>query len=141
MKDAARAYALLESVPSPIVWGDYYPLRRTHMIGDLFDSPWKILIVALVIIVLFGSKKLPSAARSLGQSMRILQKEVQGLHEDEPQSRPRALRQRPRHLPRSPPAPRAGSEPGRRRSTRGSSRSVTCSQGKAMELHHPRCCP
>ena len=42
------------------------------MIGDLFDSPWKILIVALVIIVLFGSKKLPFAARSLGQSMRIL---------------------------------------------------------------------
>jgi sec-independent protein translocase protein TatA len=58
------------------------------MIGDLFDSPWKILIVALVIIVLFGSKKLPSAARSLGQSMRILKKEVQGLHEDEPESRP-----------------------------------------------------
>jgi sec-independent protein translocase protein TatA len=58
------------------------------MIGNLFDSPWKILIVALVIIVLFGSKKLPSAARSLGQSMRILKKEVQGLHEDEPESRP-----------------------------------------------------
>ena len=58
------------------------------MIGDLFDSPWKILIVALVIIVLFGSKKLPSAARSLGQSMRILRKEVQGLHEDEPEPRP-----------------------------------------------------
>jgi sec-independent protein translocase protein TatA len=57
------------------------------MIGDLFDSPWKILVIALVIIVLFGSKKLPSAARSLGQSMRILKKEVQGLHEDEPQSR------------------------------------------------------
>jgi sec-independent protein translocase protein TatA len=58
------------------------------MVGDLFDSPWKILIVALVIIVLFGSKKLPSAARSLGQSMRILRKEVQGLHEDEPASLP-----------------------------------------------------
>ena len=58
------------------------------MLGDLFDSPWKILIVALVIIVLFGSKKLPSAARSLGQSMRILKKEVQGLHEDEPEPRP-----------------------------------------------------
>ena len=54
------------------------------MIGDLFDSPWKILIVALVIIVLFGSRKLPHAARSLGQSMRILKTEVQGLHEDEP---------------------------------------------------------
>jgi sec-independent protein translocase protein TatA len=51
--------------------------------GDLFDSPWKILIVAVLIIVLFGSKKLPHAARSLGQSMRILKREVQGLHEDE----------------------------------------------------------
>jgi sec-independent protein translocase protein TatA len=60
------------------------------VIGDLFDSPWKILIIALVILVLFGSKKLPSAARSLGQSMRILKKEVQGLHEDEPESRPPA---------------------------------------------------
>ena len=54
------------------------------MIGDLFDSPWKILIVAVVIIVLFGSKKLPHAARSLGQSMRILKKEVGSMHEDEP---------------------------------------------------------
>jgi sec-independent protein translocase protein TatA len=53
------------------------------MVGDLFDSPWKILIIAVVIIVLFGSRKLPHAARSLGQSMRILKKEVQGLHEDE----------------------------------------------------------
>ena len=53
------------------------------MIGDLFDSPWKVLIVAIVLIVLFGSKKLPHAARSLGQSMRILKKEVQGLHEDQ----------------------------------------------------------
>jgi len=58
------------------------------MLGDLFDSPWKILIIALVIIVLFGSKKLPHAARSLGQSMRILKKEVHGLHEDEPESCP-----------------------------------------------------
>jgi sec-independent protein translocase protein TatA len=57
------------------------------MIGDLFDSPWKILIVAVVIIVLFGSKKLPGAARSLGQSMRILKREVSDLHhDDEPDS-------------------------------------------------------
>jgi len=53
------------------------------MIGDLFDSPWKILIVAVVLIVLFGSKKLPDAARSLGKSMRILKTEVGSLHEDE----------------------------------------------------------
>jgi sec-independent protein translocase protein TatA len=52
------------------------------MFADLFDSPWKILIVAIVIIVLFGSRKLPAAARSLGQSMRILKTEVQGMHEE-----------------------------------------------------------
>jgi sec-independent protein translocase protein TatA len=53
------------------------------MIGNLFDSPWKILLVAVVLIVLFGSKKLPHAARSLGQSMRILKREVKSLHEDD----------------------------------------------------------
>jgi sec-independent protein translocase protein TatA len=51
--------------------------------ANLFDSPWKILVVAIVIIVLFGSRKLPDAARSLGKSMRILKTEVQGLHEDD----------------------------------------------------------
>ena len=53
------------------------------MIGDLSCSPWKILIAAVVLIMLFGFKKLPGAARSLGQSMRILKEEAQGLYEDE----------------------------------------------------------
>jgi sec-independent protein translocase protein TatA len=48
------------------------------------DIGWpEILIIALVILVLFGSKKLPDAARSLGRSMRILKTEVKGLHDDE----------------------------------------------------------
>src|SRR5258708_35915976 len=51
--------------------------------GDLFDSPWKILIIAVVLIILFGSKKLPDAARSLGRSMRILKSEVQDLRGDQ----------------------------------------------------------
>jgi sec-independent protein translocase protein TatA len=55
------------------------------MLGDLFDSPWKILIIAVVVLVLFGSKKLPDAARSLGKSMRILKTEIHELHdEDDP---------------------------------------------------------
>jgi sec-independent protein translocase protein TatA len=53
------------------------------MIGDLFDSPWKILIIAAVVLVLFGSRKMPEAARSLGKSMRILKTEVKGLHDDD----------------------------------------------------------
>src|SRR5437764_2277179 len=48
------------------------------------DIGWpEILIIALVILVLFGSKKLPDAARSLGKSMRILKTEVKGLHDDD----------------------------------------------------------
>jgi sec-independent protein translocase protein TatA len=58
------------------------------MIGDLFDSPWKILIVAVVLIVLFGSAKLPGAARSLGKSMRILKTEMRDLHRDGTESGP-----------------------------------------------------
>ena len=53
------------------------------MIGDLFDSPWKILIIAVVILVLFGSRKLPDAARSLGRSMHILKSEITNLHDEE----------------------------------------------------------
>jgi sec-independent protein translocase protein TatA len=59
------------------------PGKEEAMIGDLFDSPWKIAIVAVVVLVLFGSKRLPQAARSLGQSMRIIKTEVNGLHDDD----------------------------------------------------------
>jgi sec-independent protein translocase protein TatA len=52
------------------------------MLSDLFDSPWKVLILAIVILVLFGSKKLPDAARSLGKSMRILKTEIHDLHDE-----------------------------------------------------------
>lgn len=53
------------------------------MLGDLFDSPWKILIIAAVVLILFGSRKMPEAARSLGRSMRILKSEIKDLHEDD----------------------------------------------------------
>jgi sec-independent protein translocase protein TatA len=51
----------------------------------LFDSPWHILIVLLVLVLLFGSAKLPKAAKSMGEAMRIFKKEAQKLHEDDPQ--------------------------------------------------------
>jgi sec-independent protein translocase protein TatA len=48
------------------------------------DIGWpEIAIIAVVILVLFGSKKLPDAARSLGKSMRIMKTEIKGLHDDE----------------------------------------------------------
>jgi sec-independent protein translocase protein TatA len=53
------------------------------MFSDLFDSPWKVLIIAAVVLVLFGAKKMPDAARSLGKSMRILKTEMSSLHDDD----------------------------------------------------------
>ncbi|ARF81071.1 Sec-independent protein translocase subunit TatA [Kitasatospora aureofaciens] len=44
-----------------------------------------IVVVAVVAIVLFGAKRLPELARSLGQSMRILKSEAKAMRsEDEP---------------------------------------------------------
>ena len=39
-------------------------------------SPWHWAIIAILVIVLFGAKKLPDAARSLGKSMRIFKSEM-----------------------------------------------------------------
>lgn len=46
-------------------------------------EPWHLLIVAVVVIVLFGSKRLPDAARSLGKSMRILKSETKAMKDDD----------------------------------------------------------
>jgi sec-independent protein translocase protein TatA len=44
---------------------------------------WEILIIAIVVLVLFGSKKLPDSARSLGRSLRIFKSETKGLIDDD----------------------------------------------------------
>jgi sec-independent protein translocase protein TatA len=45
--------------------------------GEL--SPWHLLILAGVFVLLFGAKRLPDGARSLGRSLRIFKTEVKGL--------------------------------------------------------------
>ncbi len=44
-------------------------------------SPWHLLILAAVFVVLFGSRKLPDAARALGKSMRIFKAETKALRD------------------------------------------------------------
>jgi sec-independent protein translocase protein TatA len=45
-------------------------------------QPWHWVILLLVAVLLFGSKRLPDAARSLGKSMRIFKSEVKELQAD-----------------------------------------------------------
>jgi sec-independent protein translocase protein TatA len=52
------------------------------MFRNLFDGP-HLIIVLLVVLVLFGAKRMPDAARSLGRSMRIFKSEVEKMRNDE----------------------------------------------------------
>ncbi len=50
----------------------------------MFDpSPTHIVILLVVILLLFGARRLPGAAKSLGESMNIFKRSVQGLHDDQ----------------------------------------------------------
>lgn len=48
-------------------------------------KPWHLLVLALVFLVLFGSKRLPDSARSLGRSLRIFKSEVQEMNKEDSQ--------------------------------------------------------
>jgi sec-independent protein translocase protein TatA len=43
---------------------------------------WHLVIIALLVTVLFGSRRMPDAARSIGQSLRIFKSEVKAGHEE-----------------------------------------------------------
>ena len=69
----------------------------------------ELIILLIVVMVLFGAKRLPDSARSLGRSMRILKAETKGLREDEPGTAPRETTVTAEPLPpgQAPPAPGA----------------------------------
>jgi sec-independent protein translocase protein TatA len=46
-------------------------------------KPWHLLVLAVVFLVLLGSKRLPDSARSLGRSLRIFKSEVQEMNKDD----------------------------------------------------------
>jgi len=43
----------------------------------------ELIILLVVVLVLFGAKRLPDSARSIGRSMRILKAETKGMREDD----------------------------------------------------------
>lgn len=46
-------------------------------------KPWHIAVLVVVLILLFGAKRLPDAARSLGRSLRIIKAETKSLQDDD----------------------------------------------------------
>ena len=92
---------------------------------------WEIIIVLALLLLLFGAKRLPDAARGLGRSMRIFKAETKGLRDDdEPDHVPSRPRGRPLASCRAAPATRAGQgAPGRRAHHRTVSRATAISEG------------
>ena len=57
--------------------------------GRVTDLGWpELLIVAVIAMMLFGTKKMPEIARSLGRSMRIVKAELGGLRDDDQPAAP-----------------------------------------------------
>jgi TatA/E family protein of Tat protein translocase len=46
-------------------------------------GPREIVILLIVVLVLFGAKRLPDSARSLGRSMRIFKSEMKEMKSDD----------------------------------------------------------
>ena len=53
-------------------------------------KPWHIIVLVVVLILLFGAKRLPDAARALGRSMRIIKAETKGLADDDVETKAEA---------------------------------------------------
>ncbi len=49
-------------------------------------NPEMWLLVILVAVILFGAKRLPDSARSLGRSLRIFKSEMKELNKDQKKS-------------------------------------------------------
>jgi sec-independent protein translocase protein TatA len=53
-------------------------------------GPLEIIAIVLIILLLFGYKKLPDASRSLGRSLRIFKGEMKGMKDDDARGNVRA---------------------------------------------------
>ena len=51
-------------------------------------GPTEVLLIVLVLVLLFGAKKLPELARGSGRALRIFKAETKGLLEDEDDVKP-----------------------------------------------------
>lgn len=72
-------------------------------------GPTELLIIAVVLVLLFGAKKLPDTARAIGRSLRIFKSETSKLRDDEtaPPTVTQVAPQQPAPAPAPQPLPAA----------------------------------
>lgn len=55
------------------------------MVNPLIGVPgtWELVLILLIVLLVFGAKKLPDLTRSVAQSLNIFKQETKGLREDD----------------------------------------------------------
>ena len=61
----------------------------------------EIIILAVVVLLLFGAKRLPDSARALGKSLRILKSEVGAMKSDDKTTEAKATTAEPVIVPKT----------------------------------------
>ena len=56
---------------------------------------WHIIVLVIVIVLVFGSNRLPDMAKSVGQSMKVFKKEIKELRDDDSKEGQAQLQQQP----------------------------------------------
>jgi len=46
-------------------------------------KPWHVIVLLVVVLLLFGAKRLPDLAKSVGESLKIFKNEIKDLTEDD----------------------------------------------------------
>jgi len=76
-------------------------VRRIKSMGDLFQ-PTHLIVIAVVLLVLFGAKRLPELGKGLGEGLKGFKEGLKGM--TEPSPAPPANQQNASNPPASTPA-------------------------------------
>lgn len=66
------------------------PLGWEMLLTVALPQGWELLLIVAVVVLLFGAKRLPDAARGLGRSLRIFKSETKGLADSSDSTTPSA---------------------------------------------------
>ena len=51
-------------------------------------KPWHVIVLLVVVLLLFGAKRLPDLAKSVGESLKIFKAEIKDLADDDKPATP-----------------------------------------------------
>jgi sec-independent protein translocase protein TatA len=72
---------------------------------------WELIVILAVILLLFGAKRLPDAARGLGRSMRIFKSEIKAAQDDDGNSPPQQIQATTDEVNSNPAPPAPAAQP------------------------------